>query len=345
MDVLVGSLQAQESLQGCLDSRERGILAAASESRKTVNKELRKEPRRPIDGEVGISWQDGSGRRQFCSVRGVDLSESGVRIESPVPLEVGAYVQVHAEEFGFNWPACVRHCQRRGSRHIIGLEFRKPSATPPEDIAQEEFADLYDLLQISPTAEADTIHRVYRLMAARYHPDNAHTGDLQQFLLLQKAFAILSDPVKRAAYDAEYSFRRTGPMPIFELKDFVVGIDVETNRRLGILCLLYNRRRSSPDKPGLSLLEFEQLMTIPREHLVFTVWYLKEKLLLRTEGGAEYEITADGVQFVESSLPSNRLLQKLLRAPADASAASAAANHWSDARLWESSPEGPDGGN
>ena len=310
-----------------------------------MKKELRKEPRRPVTGDVGIAWQDSSGRRQFCNVRGVDLSESGVRVESPVPLEVGSYVQVHAEEFGFNWPARVRHCERRGSRHIIGLEFRKPSTAPAEDIPQEEFADLYDLMQISPTADTETLHRVYRLMAARYHPDNVHTGDLQKFLLLQKALDTLCDPIKRAAYDAEYSFRRTGPMPIFELKDFVVGIDVETNRRLGILCLLYNRRRSSPDKPGLSLLEFEQLMTIPREHLVFTVWYLKERQLLRTEGGAEFEITADGVQFVESSLPSNRLLQRLLRAPADASAASAAANQSSDAQLRGNSHKEPEGVN
>jgi curved DNA-binding protein len=310
-----------------------------------VKRDLRKEDRRPIAGEVGIAWQDSSGRRQFCNVRGVDLSESGVSVESPVALEVGSYVQVHAEEFGFNWPARVRHCQRRGSRYIVGLEFRKPRTAPPEDIAREEFADLYDLMQISPTADTETVHRVYRLMAARYHPDNVHTGDLQKFLLLQKALDTLSDPIKRAAYDAEYSFRRTGPMPVFELKDFVVGIDVETNRRLGILCLLYNRRRINPDKPGLSLLEFEQLMTIPREHLVFTVWYLKERQLLRTEGGAEFEITADGVQFVESSLPSNRLLQKLLRAPADAAAASAGENHSTDAQLGSYSHKAPEGAN
>jgi len=307
-----------------------------------VNKELRKEKRRTIAGEVGISWQDSNGLRQFRNVRGVDLSESGVSVESPVPLEVGSYVQVHAEDYGFSWPARVRYCRRRGAKHVIGLEFRKPSTEPAEDAAQEEFADLYDLMQISPTAETETIHRVYRLMAARYHPDNAHTGDLQQFLLLQKAYATLSDPVQRAAYDTEYRFRRTGPMPIFELKDFVVGIDAETNRRLGILCLLYNRRRVSPDKPGLSLLEFEQLMTIPREHLVFTVWYLKEKHLLRTEGNADFEITADGVAFVEASLPSNRLLQRLLRAPAEPFAAPAA-NQSSDAQLGEDSHKGPEG--
>jgi hypothetical protein len=98
-----------------------------------------------------------------------------------------------------------------------------------------------------------------------------------------------------------------------------VGVDAEKNRRLGVLCLLYNRQRLYPDKPVLSLLQLEQVMTIPREHLTFTVWYLRRKGLVASEGGADFEITAEGVDFVESALPTNRLLQRLLRAPVDAS--------------------------
>jgi curved DNA-binding protein len=32
--------------------------------------------------------------------------------------------------------------------------------------------DYYEFLQISPNADVDTIHRVYRFLAARFHPDN-----------------------------------------------------------------------------------------------------------------------------------------------------------------------------
>ena len=37
--------------------------------------------------------------------------------------------------------------------------------------------DYYDVLQVSPSAEPDTIHRVYRLLAQRFHPDNKETGN------------------------------------------------------------------------------------------------------------------------------------------------------------------------
>jgi hypothetical protein len=290
-----------------------------------------KEKRRPIAADVGISWQERNGLQHFSNVRAFDISDSRVRVISTERLEVGSYVQVNAEELGFSRAAFVLGCEQQGLKYMITLEFRRPSAEPSQEAVQEEFADYYAVLELSPAAEAETIHRVYRLLAARHHPDNAQTGDIQKFLHLQKAYEILSDPVKRAAYDAEYGLRETGPMPIFELKDFVVGIDAEKNRRLGVLCLLYNRRRVNPDKSGLSLLEFEQLMTIPREHLLFTVWFLKQKLLLTSQGGAEFEITAEGVEFVESALPSSRLLQRLLRAPTGTFADSPDASEGSDA--------------
>ncbi len=286
-----------------------------------MSKERRREKRQQFDAEVSISWRDAGGLRQFCSVRGLDVSDSGLRVESPEPVAAGSFVHVHAENRGFGGTAIVRYCERRGTTYVIGLEFSRHASQPAQEDDTDEFVDYYDLLQLSPTAEMDTIHRVYRILATRFHPDNAQTGDIQRFLLLRKAYETLKDPAKRASYDTEHRLRQTGPMPIFELRDFTIGIDAETNRRLGVLCLLYGRRRTDPDKPGMSLLDLEQIMTTPREHLVFTVWYLKETKLLRTEGNAEFEITAEGVRFVEESLPSNRLMQRLLRAPAEAAGA------------------------
>ncbi|HVZ82912.1 MAG TPA: DnaJ domain-containing protein, partial [Terracidiphilus sp.] len=64
--------------------------------------------------------------------------------------------------------------------------------------------DYYEFLQISPNAEIDTIHRVYRYLAARYHPDNPASADPEKFALLRMAYEVLSDPARRAEYDATY---------------------------------------------------------------------------------------------------------------------------------------------
>lgn len=177
-----------------------------------------------------------------------------------------------------------------------------------------KFVDYYELMQISPNAEHDTIVRVYRILAARFHPDNPHTGNADKFKLLTRAYHTLSDPQRRVEYDAELAVMRMQPIGVFGLKDFAVGIDGEANRRMGILCLLYNRRRTDPDKPGVSVLELEQTMTFPREHLLFTLWYLKEKDLVRQDGSSDFVITANGVDWVEEHLPKNPLLYHLLKA-------------------------------
>ena len=131
---------------------------------------------------------------------------------------------------------------------------------PPTD---DRFIDYYELMQISPNAEQETIQRVYRLLAARHHPDNPHTADVGKFVLLQRAYAILSSPEKRVAYDVERDTQKLQPLGVFSLKEFTVGIDGEGNRRMGILCLLYHRRRTMPDVPGMSILELEGIMAFP----------------------------------------------------------------------------------
>ena len=179
---------------------------------------------------------------------------------------------------------------------------------------EDGFTDYYELLQISPNAEIETIQRVYKLLAARHHPDNTETGDLDKFLALKRAFETLTNPGLRGEYDALYQQRNTEPIELFELKEFSIGVEGEANRRMGILCLLYNRRRSNPEDPGLSLLEFESMMSVPREHLMFTMWYLRENDCVRQDDASDYVITGGGVDYVESHLPSNKLLYRLLKA-------------------------------
>lgn len=172
----------------------------------------------------------------------------------------------------------------------------------------------YDLFQINPRAEIETIERVYRLLAARYHPDNPRTGDPERFRLISEAYHLLRDPEKRREYDQQFETNQAGPLPIFLEKEFTDGIDAEAKIRIGVLCLLYSKRRANPDFAALSLLDMENLMAFPRERLLFALWYLRAKRLVLQDDRSSFIISADGVDFLESQLPTNQILYKIYRA-------------------------------
>ncbi|HYL36413.1 MAG TPA: J domain-containing protein [Bryobacteraceae bacterium] len=180
-------------------------------------------------------------------------------------------------------------------------------------MSNDPFLDFYELMQISPKAEPETVQRVYRMLAARYHPDNPRTGDPDRFIKLRQAYEVLSNEETRAAYDVQYQLRMSQPMTVFEMQEFAAGIDGEANRRMGILCLLYNRRRTSSDYPGMSILEFENLMSLPREHLMFTIWYLKDAEFVRQDENSNLVITSRGVDYVEKNLSAHHSLYDLLK--------------------------------
>ena len=176
------------------------------------------------------------------------------------------------------------------------------------------FVDYYEMLRVSPGAELESIQRVHRALAARYHPDNLETGDLERFLLVNEAFKVLSDPERRNEFDSNYKSKKENPLPVFLTKEFTEGVDGEINRRMGLLCLLYTQRRTNSLQPALSVLEIEQLMFIPREHLIFTVWYLKAKRYLVQDDRSSLMITSDGIDFMETNLPEHKTMFKMLEA-------------------------------
>jgi curved DNA-binding protein CbpA len=172
----------------------------------------------------------------------------------------------------------------------------------------------YDLLQINPRAEAETVERVFRMMAARYRPDDRESGDPERFRLLQEAYETLRDPDRRARYDAELEQGQASPLSIFLGREFTDGIDAEAKIRVGVLCLLYSKRRANPDFAALSLLDMENLMAFPRERLLFAIWYLRAKRYIVQDDRSSFIISAEGVDFLESQLPTNQILYKIFRA-------------------------------
>jgi hypothetical protein len=258
-----------------------------------------------------IAWTGPDGRPHAAEVKAVDVSSTGMRVECAEGIQPGVTLFVQSKDSGFAGHTIVRHCTPFGESFRIGLEYcsdAKRTAPEPET----EDVDYYEILQISPKAEFETIQRVYRIVAARFHPDNPETGDLEKFLLLTLAYEVLSDPERRTKYDAVHASRQTGPNPIFELKDFVEGVKGEFNRRMGVLSLLYNQRRMDPDHPGISLLDLEKRMAFPREYLNFTMWYLRCKDFVTLADNSDFALTAPGADYVEENSSDSEMLSKLI---------------------------------
>jgi curved DNA-binding protein len=172
--------------------------------------------------------------------------------------------------------------------------------------------DYYEFLQISPHADADTIHRVYRYLAARLHPDNPDSGDAEMFRLLRTAFDTLSNPVRRAEYDALCRREALEVQPISSSVDFMDSVEGELNRRIAVLAVLYFKRRANPRSPEVSLAEIERRMGFPRDYLDFTTWYLQKKNYITRADNSDFTLTAEGVDYIETQRGTLPVLNKLL---------------------------------
>ena len=66
--------------------------------------------------------------------------------------------------------------------------------------------DYYEVLGVLRDADTKTIKNAFRQLARRYHPDTSTEPDAEQrFKEIAEAYGVLSDPAKRASYDAQGS--------------------------------------------------------------------------------------------------------------------------------------------
>lgn len=129
--------------------------------------------------------------------------------------------------------------------------------------------DYYEVLDVPRDGDPPTIKDAFRTLALRYHPDrNKEPGAEERFKEIAYAYAVLSDPKKRAEYDAGGFARISG----FTAEDLFGGIDFED--LLGGLGFDWGgglfdrfvgrRRRAGPTRGG----DFEAMLEVPLERLV-----------------------------------------------------------------------------
>ena len=162
--------------------------------------------------------------------------------------------------------------------------------------------DYYEVLQVSSNAEQDTIQRVFRLLAQRFHPDNKESGNDQRFREIQDAYSVLNDPEKRARYDIGYQQRRHNRWRLVSTGEQASNdFEIEQMVRLTMLEALYTKRRIEPASPSIYSTELETMLGRPREHLEFTIWYLSQRKYVTRDDQSRLMITADGVDYLEQN--------------------------------------------
>ena len=184
-------------------------------------------------------------------------------------------------------------------------------------MAEEKGVDYYEVLQVSTSAEPETINRVFRLLAQRFHPDNQKTGSEDRFRVILEAYTVLSDPEKRAGYDIVHEQQRKDRWRLVATGAQIENdFEMEQVARLSVLEALYTKRRMEQQKAAIYLVELEKLIGRPREHLEFTIWFLVQKKLVQYDDSSRLLLTVEGAEYLEQSYRTN-LLQKRLPASSE----------------------------
>jgi len=166
-------------------------------------------------------------------------------------------------------------------------------------VDENGFIDYYELLQLSSNADTDTIERVFRHLAKKFHPDNKDTGDTDQFRLILEAHRTLSNPERRAGYDVKHQEYWNRKWKLASEASNGTGFNDDRENRESLLSLLYVQRRRDMEKPGLGDYEMARLLRKPYELVEFHLWYLKAKGWVERLDTGQLAISALGVDQVE----------------------------------------------
>jgi hypothetical protein len=252
---------------------------------------------------VKIAVQSPSGRvldtkGELLSVRGDILT-----VRTAFAIEVGSSAYVSGGGVK-NLSVRINQCAYEGpDQYQIECRTQEGSSknTRNAQSADPDVEDYYSVLEVSPTATSETIARVYRSLAHRFHPDNGVTGDTEQFSRITEAYSVLSDPTKRASYDVKFESSKAMRWKIFESPEQAQGVEAEKAKRNGILGVLYRRLIATPWKSEVMRRHIEELLGCAGEQLEASFWYLIQKKFIVQGDGGSYRITHDGMDHFEAS--------------------------------------------
>jgi len=79
------------------------------------------------------------------------------------------------------------------------------------------------------------------------------------------------------------------------------------------LCVLYDRRRTRPFTPSLSLRQVENIVDATTEELNFALWYLKQRGFATNDDKSNLQITVEGMDYLETTHPSAQVVMPFIK--------------------------------
>jgi hypothetical protein len=87
-------------------------------------KDLRRYRRYLVDaGILQVAWLDVTGKMKMTRTRALNISDTGIAIELPEAAMPLSLVRFQSDKFKVRGAGAVRHCHRKGSKFVVGLEF------------------------------------------------------------------------------------------------------------------------------------------------------------------------------------------------------------------------------
>lgn len=110
----------------------RPVVAVPSDSSRPARANgRRRDPRVPRNSQVMLCCIDRQGRQQRFRAQAVDVSKTGILVQTQEPVPEGSIVFLQTASFTALGKAAVRHCTQKGMKYRIGLYLPDPL---PRDI-------------------------------------------------------------------------------------------------------------------------------------------------------------------------------------------------------------------
>jgi len=110
--------------------------------------------------------------------------------------------------------------------------------------------DYYAILEVPTSASLEQIKQSYRRLVRLYHPDINKGSEDIRIKQLNEAYAVLSDPVKRTAYDIEHleNLRRTIMLETIRLQHSKARREQEMTWRQGMIGFVRELKKGLRDE-------------------------------------------------------------------------------------------------